>query len=145
MSVKDASDDTFASDVHVNVIGSANQDFVSGKTDLRGLMIADDIKGTSTVIAMRDTNRYAFYRGKVALQNQSLPSPAGDPFGSLGGGDPFANNPSQSQSLAPAKPGRADLRSNLLNTNRAFQMEQKSNFDGLLNNGRSGVKSKEAF
>ena len=85
VSVKDTTDDTFVSDVHVKVIGSANDDFVSGDTDLRGLFIADDIKGTSTVIAVHDSDRYAFYRGKVALQGVR-PEDAqmdGEPFGDL--------------------------------------------------------------
>ncbi len=145
VSVKDASNDSFASDVHVNVIGSANANFVSGTTDLRGLMIADDIQGTSTVIAMRDSNRYAFYRGSIALQNRNTQSSAADPFGSVTGGELFGNAPAQMQSNVPAKPGRADLRSNLFNQNGIFQMEQKSNYEDLLNNSRSGVKSKEAY
>ncbi len=145
VSVKDASDDSFVSDVQVNVIGSANQDFVVGKTDLRGLMIADDIAGTSTVIAMRDSNRYAFYRGKVALQAKR--SSGMDPFGSAdtNGVDPFGSPAVETQATGPAKPAQADLRSNLFNQNGIFQMEQKSNYEGLLNNNRSGVKSKEAY
>jgi hypothetical protein len=147
VTVKDAGGGTFARDVQVNVIGSSNDDFVSGKTDLRGLMIADDIRGTSTVIAMRDANRYAFYRGKHALQHIKPQSSVADPFGAVSGNDLFRNDQVrvQAQAATPAKPGQADLRGNLFNQNGIFQMEQKSNFDGLLNNDRSGVKSKEAY
>ncbi|TWT82533.1 tol-pal system protein YbgF [Planctomycetes bacterium CA13] len=147
VSVKHAGDDKFISDVHVKVIGSKNDRFVSGKTDLRGLMIADDISGTSTVIAQRGNDRYAFYRGKVSLQNarpQYQEMMMGEPFGSSGNSldDLFSDAPSQGQAGAL---GRGDLRDNLLRQNRVFQNEKKSLYDGLLNNERSGIKSKEAY
>ncbi|MBN2441825.1 MAG: tetratricopeptide repeat protein [Spirochaetales bacterium] len=50
--------------VHVKAIGSGNTEFVSGDTDLRGIFIADGIRGIPTVIARDKSNRYAFYRGK---------------------------------------------------------------------------------
>ena len=49
--VKDSTKDSYLRDVHVKVIGSRNDDFVSGETDLRGVFVADGIEGTSTVIA----------------------------------------------------------------------------------------------
>ncbi|MFK8114594.1 MAG: tetratricopeptide repeat protein [Rubripirellula sp.] len=140
VSVKDTSDDSFVNDVHAKVIGSANDDFVSGDTDLRGLFIADDIQGTSTVIAMRQTEestQYAFFRGEVAMQgvvpksHKAQPAPA-----------------DKQKSNAPAnvgKPSKGGLRDNLFQMNRGFQAEQKGNYDNLLNNGRTGVKSEEAF
>ncbi len=65
--VKDESNDKYVSEVHVKVIGSANEDFVSGETDLRGIFVADGINGTSTVIAQADTGSYAFFRGEQYL------------------------------------------------------------------------------
>ncbi len=65
--VKDVVKDDFVADVHVKVIGSGNQDFFSGETDLRGIFVADDIRGTSTVIALAGDDQYAFYRGELAL------------------------------------------------------------------------------
>ncbi len=53
--------------MHVKVIGSANDDFVSGETDLRGVFVADGIRGNSTVIARADGGRYAFRRGSSYL------------------------------------------------------------------------------
>jgi len=39
--VRLTSKDKFLSDTHVKVIGSANDEFVSGDTDLRGVFVAD--------------------------------------------------------------------------------------------------------
>jgi tetratricopeptide (TPR) repeat protein len=64
--VKDRVNDKYVSDVHVKVIGSGNADFVSGQTDLRGLFVADGIRGGATVIALAGPSRYAFYRAKEA-------------------------------------------------------------------------------
>lgn len=51
----------------MRVVGSASGDFVSGKTDLRGLFVADGVRGTPTVIARLDGDRYAFHRGQRAV------------------------------------------------------------------------------
>ena len=53
--------------VHVKAVGSSEKAFRSGETDLRGLFIADDIRGKATVIAREGANLYAFYRGKQWL------------------------------------------------------------------------------
>jgi len=65
--VKDLTDDRYLDDVHVKVIGSRNDDFISGETDLRGVFVADGIQGTSTVIALAEDSRYAFFRGETPL------------------------------------------------------------------------------
>jgi alpha-2-macroglobulin len=65
--VKDRTDDRYLRDVHVKVIGSRNDDFVSGDTDLRGVCVANGIQGTSTVIAQAESSHYAFFRGKTDL------------------------------------------------------------------------------
>ncbi|MHC4401725.1 MAG: tetratricopeptide repeat protein, partial [Planctomycetota bacterium] len=64
--VKDAADGRYLSDVHVKVIGSGNQDFVSGSTDLRGVFSAEGIQGAPTVIAEAGPGRYAFFRSPAA-------------------------------------------------------------------------------
>ncbi|MDZ4781293.1 MAG: tetratricopeptide repeat protein [Planctomycetia bacterium] len=84
--VKNVLLDKFVADVHVKAIGSANSDFTSGETDLRGVFVADGITGQSTVIARLENNRYAFYRGQhwlgqppaptEAPQQQALPTPS---------------------------------------------------------------------
>ena len=60
--VKDATADRFVSHVEVKVIGAGNVDFVTGSTDLRGVFVADGIRGAPTVIARAGPGRYAFYR-----------------------------------------------------------------------------------
>jgi uncharacterized protein YfaS (alpha-2-macroglobulin family)/tetratricopeptide (TPR) repeat protein len=56
--------------VHVKVVGSGKEALTSGDTDLRGLFIADNIRGKVTVIARHEKNRYAFYRGETWLGTQ---------------------------------------------------------------------------
>ncbi|MEX0586660.1 MAG: tetratricopeptide repeat protein, partial [Pirellulales bacterium] len=75
--VKDVATGAYVSDAHVKVIGTRNQDFASGATDLRGVYVADAIQGTSTVIAQVDARRYAFFRGSVELGPP--PAPASKP------------------------------------------------------------------
>ena len=72
-------------EVHVKVIGMGNEDFVSGQTDLRGVFVADGIRGAATVIAQAGTARYAFYRSKgaametlLARREEGVARPAGE-------------------------------------------------------------------
>jgi len=65
----------------VRVIGEGNPDFTSGETDLRGIFVADNIRGRATVIA-RFGDEYAFYRGQMPLQGYMpppLPRPTPQP------------------------------------------------------------------
>ena len=64
---RDQSSHKFVRDVDVRVVGSAGGDFLSGKTDPRGLYIADGVLGLSTVIARYEREHYAFFRGEQAL------------------------------------------------------------------------------
>ena len=41
----------YVPEVHVKAIGSADSEFRSGETDLRGIFVADRIHGKATVIA----------------------------------------------------------------------------------------------
>ena len=65
-------------DVHVKAIGSADTEFRSGETDLRGLFVADNVHGKATVIAREGESRYAFFRGETWL-GASLNAPAAPP------------------------------------------------------------------
>src|SRR5207245_4326874 len=86
VTVKDVGGDKYVHNVHVKVIGSANDQFVSGQSDLRGIFVADAIRGTSTVIARTDANRYAFHRGKVVLGNvPQANAPSAEPKPAEGG------------------------------------------------------------
>ncbi len=116
--------------VHVKVIGSANDQFVSGQSDLRGIFVADGINGTSTIIARTDANRYAFYRGKTVL----------------------GNVPTAASGLEPAKPAAAEqqqgkdaLLKNLQDQNNLFNTDNRTNYRNLLRNPTQGVKARGAF
>ncbi len=56
----------FLRGVDVRVVGSESSEFQRGKSDPRGLFIADGVSGVATVIAQRE-DQYAFYRGSSAL------------------------------------------------------------------------------
>ena len=54
-------------EVHVKAVGSADNEFRSGETDLRGLYIADNLRGKATIIAREGASHYAFFRGTTGL------------------------------------------------------------------------------
>jgi hypothetical protein len=51
----------------VKVIGSQSGQFISGETDLRGIFVADGIRGMAAAIARDPNRRYAFHRGTIPL------------------------------------------------------------------------------
>ncbi len=82
--VKNDVDEHFVPKVHVKVIGTRNADFHSGDTDLRGVFVADGIRGRATIVAQADGGRYAFFRGETELgpppeQTPPAPSEAASP------------------------------------------------------------------
>jgi hypothetical protein len=129
VTVKDTVADKYVHNVHVKVIGSANDQFVSGQSDLRGIFVADGIVGTSTVIARTDANRYAFHRGKVALGHVPQAAPAD----------------SAEKAGKPAEQGKDVLLHNLQEQNSYFNRDQRSNYKSLLDNKTKGVKAQGAF
>jgi TolA-binding protein len=75
--VLDTAKGGYRPEVHVKAIGSADSGFRSGETDLRGLFIADNLRGKSTVIAREGDSRYAFFRGNTWLGTpENAPAPA---------------------------------------------------------------------
>jgi len=133
--IKDVLKDKYVNDVHVKVIGSRNNDFTSGQTDLRGVYTADSIRGKSTVIAQADGGRYAFYRGSEEL---GPPPPA----------------PNAPAAPAPPPPGKSDgkkpsggneLLEELQRGNNDIQMKQQDYLKRLQDNKKSGVDAKSAF
>jgi TolA-binding protein len=62
--VKDLAADRYLGNVEVKIIGSLNEDFVSGTSDLRGVFVAEGVRGVPTVIAELPPGRYAFFRGQ---------------------------------------------------------------------------------
>ncbi|HIQ22211.1 MAG TPA: tetratricopeptide repeat protein, partial [Planctomycetes bacterium] len=71
--VKDVVANRYVRDVEVKVIGTGNVDFVSGSTDLRGVFVAEGIRGLPTVVARSGASRYAFYRSPGIMPG--LPPP----------------------------------------------------------------------
>lgn len=53
----------------VRVIGSSDGKFQSGKTDLRGIFTATNVRGNATVIAQKSDD-FVFFRGKTYLQKR---------------------------------------------------------------------------
>ena len=49
--------------MQVKVIGTDTGAFLSGVTDLRGVFVAEGVRGKVTAVARRGTGEYAFYRG----------------------------------------------------------------------------------
>ncbi|NUQ64841.1 MAG: tetratricopeptide repeat protein [Pirellulales bacterium] len=63
--VKDAATAKYLDGVEVKITGSGNSDFISGKTDRRGLFVAEGVVGPPTVIAQAAAGRYAFHRSQA--------------------------------------------------------------------------------
>lgn len=130
VTVKDSKKDRYLRNVLVKVIGSANDDFNTGETDLRGIFVADSIRGTSTIIARAEEDRYAFYRGTQSLGNVAQPQSEGEP---------------SDAAAAPENSNEQELLRNLIDTNGEIQGTNRGNFNNLLNNTIKGVKAKSAF
>lgn len=64
--VSDQKTHEFLRGVDVRVIGAQNPNFLSGRTDPRGIFVTDGVFGNATVIARTDERHYAFHRGTVA-------------------------------------------------------------------------------
>jgi hypothetical protein len=63
----DLTTNAYVNEAEVKVIGSQSGQFVSGETDLRGIFVADGIRGTAAAIARDPKRRYAFHRGTIPL------------------------------------------------------------------------------
>ncbi|MEI7900592.1 MAG: tetratricopeptide repeat protein [bacterium] len=115
-------------EVHVKAIGSADSELRSGETDLRGLFMADNLRGKATVIAREGDSRYAFFRGEKWLgRPENAPAPAA-PQG----------QPSAKQSI--------DYQDNLNQSNDTIQMFNASQFDKGRRQGQSkGIQAQKAY
>ena len=125
VNIRDTTEGTFIEGVHVKAIGSTDKQFKSGETDLRGIVIADDIRGNATVIARDEQARYAFYRGKQWL------------------GAPEAEG---AQEKAPAEKEKREVfyRENIEGMNRAIQQRGFGEFDKMRRARQKGVQVQEA-
>jgi uncharacterized protein YfaS (alpha-2-macroglobulin family)/tetratricopeptide (TPR) repeat protein len=131
--VKDVTKGTYVADAHVKVIGTRNQDFVSGQTDLRGIFVADGIAGTSTVIAQIDARRYAFFRGKTELGPPPAQAPAA------------VNAPAPSAKPGQQGQGQVDLIEGNRILNESIIREQRDNLRQNYQRNKGGVDAKDAY
>ncbi len=125
--VLDTAKGGYRPEVHVKAIGSADTEFRSGETDLRGLFIADNVHGKATVIAREGESRYAFFRGETWL-GAPLNAPA-----------PPAQQPAQQGQLI-------DYQNNLNFENDKIQESNNGKFNLQRRQAPSkGVQTKQAF
>jgi len=76
VTVRDARTKDFLSKVQVKVIGSDNPQFLSNETDLRGVFVAEGVRGVVTAVARKGTAQYAFYRGTNYVGQPPQPNQA---------------------------------------------------------------------
>ncbi len=129
VNVLDAVSKTRPKGIHVKVIGSASNTFVSGDTDLRGIYVADNIQGKVTVIARQGKDRYAFHRGETWVGIQK-PAPV-VPIQSY---DEYAPSPVEQ------KPKAYDFRSNLEEFNRNLQEKNVEKLHRQMRSTMEGVQ-----
>ena len=131
--VRSSTDDAYIRAAHVKVIGSGNDEFVAGETDLRGVFVADGIAGTSTVIAQADGPRYAFFRGTAWLGAPPQPTSPAAPA-------------EQAKPAAQAPKGKTEeLIEGLKSQNRMFQGKQVEQLQEFYENSTGGVEASDAF
>jgi hypothetical protein len=113
----------YVPEVHVKAIGSADTAFKSGQTDLRGIFVADALRGTATVIARVGESRYAFYRGQTWV-------------------GPPAERPATP--AEPAKAEAADYLQNVRGANDSIQNLNRGNFEKFRRQTPAGVEVQQA-
>ena len=118
--------------VHVKAIGSADTEFNSGETDLRGIYVADGIDGRVTAIARDEHLRYAFYRGERWLGKTPEQFPD------------RSRDRAPAQQLAPAESVDVDYKGNLREQNKQLQFDNRSNWDAQRRNYSEGVEVQQA-
>ena len=89
ITVRDARTKNLLPKVQVKVIGSDNPQFISGTTDLRGVFVAEGVRGMVTAVARKGDLEYAFYRGTTHL-GVNVPA-AGKPAANAGSGSEWCH------------------------------------------------------
>jgi tetratricopeptide (TPR) repeat protein len=131
--VLDARTKAFVPKVQVKVIGTANARFLSGETDLRGIFVAEGVRGPVTAVARRGAAQYAFYRGKTYIGQPPEPAAAAPP------GAPTADGV-----ISPNSDG-LDVNLKQLNTsNQARQLERLQQRYNLPAEAAPGVQVDQA-
>ena len=140
--VKDVKADRYLNNVQVKVIGSGNDDFVAGETDLRGVFVADGIHGRSTVIARAEASRYAFFRGQTELAPELSKTTAdGTSLSVNAAGRPLEAAGEPKKSLSQEK----GLLEGLEQQNRSFQGQQMENLKKIYGSKAKGVEINQAY
>ena len=119
-------------EVLVKVVGTNNDVFMSGHTDLRGIFEADGIVGTATVLARSGDRQFAFYRGTTPLGSPPTPEAA----------------EAQQEQAPPAKGKRqldkADYLHNVIKDNRIIIQKNWGDWDKLRRGNNKGVEVQKA-
>ena len=115
------------SGVHVKIIGTGMNRFVSGETDLRGLYVAEALGGYPTAIARDAVGHFAFYRSAAAAV-------ALGPTVERAGG---AGQP-------PAPANKADYRKNLAEEQQQIQTDNGLRLKSMLEKKQKGVEVKSS-
>jgi len=122
-------------EVLVKVVGTNNDLFLSGQTDLRGVFQADGVNGTATVLARAEGGKYAFYRGQ---QTHGTP--------------PQPNAPAQQRGQQKGKPGKgakqqleqSDYLGNIIEANERVQTGNWKRWDEQRRGDNKGVEVQKA-
>ena len=126
--VRDAESKNFVPKVQVKVIGSNNPSFTDGRTDLRGVAVAEGINGQVTAVARNGTGQYAFYRGNSTIGN-----------------GPTNQQPRWRPDVqAAAKGGNETLEQNLKSLNLQNQTRGIDRLQKRYGEGRKGIRAEEA-
>jgi len=141
--VKNTVTDKYTSDVHVKVIGTRNNKFKDGATDLRGVFVADGILGRSTVIARAGDGQYAFHRGTLDLGPPPAPPATPKPQSAAPQGR-AGQAPGQSMESAP-EGAQQELLQELFKSNRMIQEQKGKELKDLYEKKSKGVQAQDAF
>ncbi len=96
ITLRDARTKNLLPKVLVKVIGSENPTFISGATDLRGVFVAEGVRGMVTAVARKGDLEYAFYRGSTYL---GQPETVGKPMQAPNDSAPAAGASAPNQAL----------------------------------------------
>ncbi|WP_406697489.1 MG2 domain-containing protein [Singulisphaera sp. Ch08] len=130
VTVRDARTKDFVPKVQVKVIGGENEEFVSGETDLRGVYVAEGLRGSVTAVARRGTAQYAFYRGTTHVGAPHAPA-----------NDKAAFEASPKPADAPSQ----SLDDNLRIQNSSNQMRQIERLQNRYNQAEPGGAAVKGF
>src|SRR5262249_18032767 len=115
--------------VSVKVIGTDNPTFLSGQTDLRGVYVAEGVRGQVTAVARRESAQYAFYRGTTHVGPPPAPARAGAP----------ATQPPGQSAFGVKVNGDADLGKNIKIQNFDNSMRQIERLENRYKANPQGV------